>query len=145
MVLFNRFFHPSFDIEKETSEFPFNLSTSNDHRLPLRFVGLMYDRVKASVCGSNGIHTAEDAVEMLLAGANAFQAVSTMYLNGSKVISDIILGINEWMDRKGYESLDQFRGKLSEQNHEDRFAYRRAQYVKMLLRSDEFLRRPNLI
>jgi dihydroorotate dehydrogenase (fumarate) len=49
------------------------------------------------------------------------------------------------MDRKGYESLDQFRGKLSEQNHEDRFAYRRAQYVKMLLRSDEFLRRPNLI
>ncbi len=144
-ILFNRFFHPSFDIEKETSSFPFNLSTQNDHRLPLRFVGLLAGNLQASICGSNGIHTGADAVEMLLAGADVFQTVSALYLNGTGRIGEMLRDIEEWMDRKGYRTLDDFRGKLSVERTPDRFTYRRAQYVRMLLKSDEYVQRPKLI
>ena len=144
-VLFNRFFHPSFDIEKEISSFPFNLSSSADHRLPLRFVGMLAGNIKGSLCASNGIHTGADAVEVLLAGADVFQAVSTVYRNGLEVIATIVTEVEEWMNRKGYTSLGDFRGKLSVERNPDRFAYKRAQYVRMLLRSDEYIKRPTLI
>ncbi|MFW6338887.1 MAG: dihydroorotate dehydrogenase-like protein [Alkalispirochaetaceae bacterium] len=143
-VLFNRLFHPSFNIEKETGQYPFNLSTSNDHRLALRFVGLLYDNIKGSICASNGIHTGEDAVEVLLAGADVFQAVSTLYRNRIDVIGTILKDLEAWMDRKGYGKLDDFRGKLSVEKTPDRWTYRRAQYVKMLLRADEYVTRPSV-
>lgn len=141
-VLFNRLFHPSFNIEKETGQYPFNLSNSNDHRLALRFVGLLYDKVKGSICASNGIHTGEDAIEVLLAGADAFQAVSTLYRNRVSVIGTVLKDIEEWMNRKGYEKLDDFRGKLSAGETSNKWTYRRVQYVKMLLHADEYVVRP---
>jgi dihydroorotate dehydrogenase (fumarate) len=111
----------------------------------MRFVGLMAGNVEASLCGSNGIHSGSDAVEMLLAGADVFQVVSTLYRNSPDVIPQILNEISEWMERKGYESLDDFRGKLSVNKNPDKLAYKRAQYVKMLLRSDEYIERPRLI
>lgn len=144
-VLFNRMFHPSFDIEKETARFPFNLSTSSDHRLALRYVGLLAGEVKGSLCGSNGIHTAEDAIELLLAGADSFQVVSALYRNSVKHVGTIISGIESWMDKKGYASIDDFRAKLSVKNSGDKWSYRRAQYVKMLLRADDYVTQPKLI
>ena len=141
-VLFNRLFHPSFNIEKETGQYPFNLSTSNDHRLALRFAGLLHGKLNGSICASNGIHTGEDAIETLLAGADVFQAVSTLYRNRVDVISTILKDIEAWMDRKGYADLDAFRGKLSVEKTSDKWTYRRAQYVKMLLKSDDYVARP---
>ena len=142
LVLFNRMFHPSFNIEKETGKYPFNLSSSSDHRLALRFVGMLRDNVKASICASNGIHTGEDAIEVLLAGADVFQAVSTLYKNRVPVIGKMLDEISTWMDRKGYETLDDFRGKLSVARTPDKWTYRRAQYVKMLLNADDYVVRP---
>ncbi|MFW5694493.1 MAG: dihydroorotate dehydrogenase-like protein [Alkalispirochaeta sp.] len=141
-VLFNRMFHPSFNIEKETGQYPFNLSSSNDHRMALRFAGLLHNKIQGSICASNGIHTGEDAVEVLLAGANVFQAVSTLYRNRIDVIGSILKDIEAWMDRKGYETLDDFRGKLSVDKTPDKWTYRRAQYVKMLLKADDYVARP---
>jgi dihydroorotate dehydrogenase (fumarate) len=141
-VLFNRMFHPSFNIEKETGQYPFNLSSSNDHRMALRFAGLLHGKVNGSICASNGIHTGEDAVEVLLAGANVFQAVSTLYRNRIDVIGSVLKDIEAWMDRKGYETLDDFRGKLSVEKTPDKWTYRRAQYVKMLLKADDYVARP---
>lgn len=143
-VLFNRLFHPSFDIDKEASRFPFNLSEPNDHRLPLRYAGLLHDVVSLDVCSSNGIHSADDAVEVLLAGAQVFQVVSTLYKNKLSVVKDIVGGIEKWMDGKGYSDLEAFRGKLSAKNTNDRWDYRRAQYVRALLHSDQHVARPAL-
>ncbi len=143
-VLFNRMFHPSFDIDKEASRFPFNLSEPNDHRLPLRYAGLLHDVVSLDVCSSNGIHSADDAVEVLLAGAQVFQVVSTLYKNKLSVVKDIVSGIEKWMDGKGYSDLEAFRGKLSAKNTNDRWDYRRAQYVRALLHSDQHVARPAL-
>ncbi|MGM0675666.1 MAG: dihydroorotate dehydrogenase-like protein [Spirochaetota bacterium] len=144
-VLFNRMFHPSFDIEKEQLSYPFNLSHPSDHRLPMRFVGMLHGNVEGSLCASNGIHSAQDAVELLLAGADVFQVVSTLYKNSISTVEEINKGISDWMDNKGYRSLDDFRGKLSAMNTHDASAYRRAQYVKMLLHADDYIQRPTLI
>jgi dihydroorotate dehydrogenase (fumarate) len=144
-VLFNRMFHPSFDIEKEDLSYPFNLSQPNDHRLPMRFVGMLHGNTTGSLCASNGVHRAEDAVEVLLAGADVFQVVSTLYQNSINVIEDLNSGISDWMDRKGYRGIADFRGKLSAKNTGGKSAYRRAQYVKMLLHADEYVKRPKLI
>jgi dihydroorotate dehydrogenase (fumarate) len=145
LVLFNRFFHPAIDIEKESSRYPWNLSSPEDNRLPLRFVGMLADKVSADICASNGIHSADDALSMILAGAGSFQVVSAVYKNKLDHIGTILKGMEEWMDKKGYGSIADFRGKLSEAKNEDKMAYRRAQYVRMLLRSNDYVKRPNLI
>lgn len=145
MVLFNRFFHPSVDVDKESSKYPWNLSSTDDMSLPLRFVGMMSDEISADICASNGIHTPEDAIAMILAGAKSFQVVSSLYKNKLDQIEVITKGLEKWMDEKGYNSIEDFRSKLSEAKKEGKMMYRRAEYVKMLLRSNNYVQQPNLI
>ncbi len=139
-VLFNRLFQPDIDTEKEELVQSIILSNSNDHRLPLRFVGLLYGNIAADICASTGIMTGNDAIKMILAGANAFQIVSTLYKNGINHITDMLAQIESWMNKKGYKSLDDFRGKLAKKNLHDPFAYCRAQYVDILLRSNNIIK-----
>lgn len=136
-VLFNRLFQPKINIENETHEFPWNLSSPGDNRLALRFAGLLYGKSKADICASKGIFEGEHLIEMLLAGAKCTQVVSTLYKNGIKKAAEIIKELENWMDKKGYENIDDFRGKLSLKNVKDPFAYQRAQYVDILWKSDK--------
>ncbi len=138
-VLFNRFFEPSIDIEDERHHFPWNLSSSSDKGLALRYAGLLYDEIKADICASNGIHTGEDVIEVLLAGADVAQVVSTLYQNKISYISTMIETISEWMDKKAYKNIEDFKGKLSRKNVKDRYAYKRAQYVDILWNSEKIL------
>ncbi len=141
-ILFNRMFEPEIDINAEKPLFPFNLSHKGDHRLPLRYAGLLYGNIKADICSSSGIFDGEDAIKMLLAGANAVQVVSTLYKNKIGQIAKILEQMEEWMDKKGYKTLDDFRGKLSRKNCKDPFIYLRAQYVDILLNnSDKLLKK----
>jgi dihydroorotate dehydrogenase (fumarate) len=137
-VLFNRFFQPDINTERESIEQPFNFSIQADNRLPLRFAGLLYGKVKADVCASTGIVTGMDVVKMLLAGAGAVQVVTAFYRNGIKSIAAMLADVGKWMDGKSYATIDAFRGKLSAQKAGDPWAYTRAQYAKMLLSSKEF-------
>jgi len=138
-VLFNRFFEPSINIEDERHHFPWNLSSSSDKGLSLRYAGLLHNEIKADICSSNGFHTGEDIIETILAGANVAQVVSTLYQNKISYLSTIIEDIEEWMDKKAYKSLDDFRGKLSKKNVNDKYAYKRAQYVDILWNADKIL------
>lgn len=135
-VLFNRLFQPDIDIEKEAHHFPYNLSTENDNRLALRFAGLLYDNVNANVCSATGILSGADIIKMILAGADAVQVVSAIYQKGPKAISTMLNDLEAWMDQKGYKSLDEFRGKLSNKEIGDKITYKRAQYVDILMKSD---------
>ena len=137
-VLFNRFFQPDIDPETESMTLPMNFSAPADNRLPLRFAGLLYGRVKADVCASTGIVSGDDVARMLLAGAAAVQVVTALYRNGVKVIADMRAGLERWMAKKSYASIDAFRGKLSAKNAKDPWAYTRAQYAKMLLGHKEW-------
>lgn len=138
-VLFNRLFQPEIDMEKQAHYTPFNLSSPEDNRLPLRFAGLLYGKVKGNICSNTGIFTGMDVAKMILAGADCVQIVSTIYKNKIGYIQTIIKDLEAWMDKKGYKSLNDFRGKLSEKNINDPFVYKRAQYIDLLLKSDEIL------
>lgn len=140
-VLFNRLFQPDINVEKEEHFTPFNLSGLEDYRLPLRFAGLLYDNIKADVCSSNGIYSGHDVVKMILAGANCVQVVSTIYKNKIEYMKTILADLESWMDSKNYKSLNDFRGKLSNKTINDPFVYKRAQYIDLLLKSEDVLKK----
>lgn len=140
-VLFNRFFQPEIDINKEDFYYPWELSNPKDHMVSLRYAGLLYGNLDGSICASRGIYDASDVIKMILAGADAVQVVSTIYRNQPSVVSDILIELNRWMDDKGYKSLDDFRGNLSRKKMKDPFTYQRAQYVDILMKSETIFKK----
>ncbi|MBN2172673.1 MAG: dihydroorotate dehydrogenase-like protein [Bacteroidales bacterium] len=140
-VLFNRLFQPEIDIDREELHFPYNLSNSDDNRFPLRVAGMLYNNINANICSSRGVFTGEDVVAMILAGADCVQVVSTLYRNKIEQISAILTDIERWMNNKGYKKLEDFRGKMSRKNIQDPFAYRRAQYVDILMKSEQIFKK----
>ena len=136
-ILFNRLFEPDIDVEAEKHVSPWNLSTHSDHRLAIRYIGLTHGNIQASVAANNGIYEGIDMVKMILAGASAVQAVSTFYHNGVGHAAEMLKELEDWMDRKGYDSIEAFQGKLSSNAINDPFVYKRAQYIDMLLKSEE--------
>ena len=138
VVLFNRMFEPDIDVEAEKHAAPWNLSTPSDHRLAIRYVGLLHGNIKGSIVANNGVYEGTDVVKMILAGADAVESVSTFYHNGIKHIKSMLSEIEEWMDRKGYKSIDEFRGNLSSNAINDPFVYKRAQYIDMILKSEDY-------
>lgn len=140
-VLFNRLFQPDIDIEKEEPHFPYNLSNREDSRLPLRFAGLLYGNTKATICANSGILSGADIIKVILAGADAVQVVSAMYLNRIEVIKYMLEDVVKWMDGKGYKDLDSFRGKLSRKNSPNKLPYHRAQYMDFMMTTSEIMKK----
>jgi len=140
-VLFNRMFQPDIDQRKEQHTILWNLSVPADNRLPLRFVGLLYKQIQGDICSSTGIFTGIDVIKMILAGASCVQVVSTLYINRIHHITTMITEVEEWMKSKQYGSLNDFRGKLSMKSLNDPFIYKRAQYVDLLMKSEEIFTR----
>lgn len=138
LVLFNRFFQPDINIWEESMDMPFNLSQKGDNRTSLRFMGLLSGEIKATLCSNTGIIEGDDVIASILAGADAVQVVSAIYQHGPKQITKILKSIEEWMQKKDYQSISQFKGKMSKKNLSDPYAYKRAQYVDFLMKSKEF-------
>ena len=138
-VLFNRLFQPDIDLQKEEHHFPYNFSTSKDHRLALRYAGLLFENIKGTLCSNTGIMTGEDALKMIMAGADTVQVVSAVYNKGISHISQMLEEMAQWMEQKGYKKLADFQGKLAKSNLSDPFAYKRAQYVDILMKSELFM------
>ena len=138
-VLFNRLFHPKINIDRESNDLSFNLSNESDHRLALRYSGILHGNVSGGICASNGIHTAQNIVEVMLAGADVVQVVSTLFRNKIEHIETLKSELSAWMDGKGYNNLTDFRGKLSMANNPDPWAYTRAKYVKVLRSAGQYM------
>lgn len=140
-VLFNRLFQPDIDIDKEEHFSPFNLSNPEDHKLSLRFAGLLFGTLRSSICANTGIYTGGDVIKMILAGADCVQIVSSLYKNKVEYISTMLTDIQNWMESKNYKNLTAFKGKLSNLNLNDPFVYKRAQYIDLLLKSDQMFKK----
>lgn len=140
-VLFNRLFQPDIDIEKIEHHFPYNLSNEEDNRLSLRYIGMLYNEIRGSLCANTGIFTGKDVVKMILAGADCVQVVSTIYKHGPAQITKMIEELEDWMGRKKFETIESFRGKLSRKHMKDPFTYKRAQYIDILMKSEEIFKR----
>jgi len=141
VVLFNRFFQPEINIETEEFFYPFDLTHQKDYQLSLRFAGLLYGNIAADICTSRGISDGNDVIKMLLAGADSVQVVSAVYKNKASHITSMLEMLEEWMDARGYKTIDAFKGKLSMKNIKDPYAYKRAQYVDILMKSTEILKK----
>jgi len=138
VVLFNSFYQPDIDIKTEKHVKLYNFSNEGDYKESLRFAGLLFENIKADICSSRGIFNGADVIKLILAGSSCVQVVSTLYKNGLQQIEKIKKEISDWMDSKNYKSIDDFRGKLSKTRlSNDPFVYKRAQYVDLLIHSEE--------
>jgi dihydroorotate dehydrogenase (fumarate) len=138
VVLFNSFYQPDIDIKTEKHIKIYNFSNEGDYKKSLRFAGLLFDKIKADICSSHGVFSGADVIKLILAGSSCVQVVSTLYKNGMPQIEKIKTELADWMDSKNYKSVDEFRGKLSKTRlSNDPFVYKRAQYVDLLIHSEE--------
>ena len=129
ITIFNRFYSPDIDIESQTIVVADVLSAPNDYILPLRWTGLLSGITACDLAATTGIHTAEIALKFLLAGASAVQVASVIYQEGPSAITRMNEEISAWMDRKGYASLADFKGSLS-QNATSAQAWERVQFMR---------------
>jgi len=132
VVLFNRFFQPEIDTEALDVTPKLDLSTSEDLRLRLRWLGLLRDQVNLSLAASGGVHTPVDIVKALLAGADVVQIVAELLTKGPARLGELLTGLKDWMKEHEYESVEQMTGALSLRSCPDPEAYERGNYLRTL-------------
>lgn len=130
IVLFNRFYSPDIDLDKMEITSTNVLSSPKELSTSLRWIGMMANRVKCDLAASTGVHDGKAVVKQLLAGANAVQIVSALYQNGPEHLAKVIEEVESWMKEKGYESISDFQGKLSQEQYVNPTLYERVQFMK---------------
>jgi dihydroorotate dehydrogenase (fumarate) len=132
LVLFNRFYQPDIDIEELQATRALFLSSRSELPLRLRWLGILYGRVRASLAASGGIHTAEDAIKAVMAGAHAVQVVSALLQRGPAYLKTLREEVARWMEEHEYDSIAQMRGNMSLTSCPDPTVYERANYMLIL-------------
>lgn len=132
LVLFNRFYQPDLDLENLEIVPNLTLSTSTEMRLPLRWIAILYGRISADLALTTGVHTAEDVVKGIMAGASVTMLASAMLKNGIGHAREILDGVENWMKAHEYESIEQLKGILSQRSTNGTAALERANYMKVL-------------
>ena len=132
LVLFNRFYQPDIDIEALEVQPNLLLSTPQAMRLPMRWIAILYGRLKVDLAATSGIHEPQDVLKMLMAGANITMLVSVLLRHGIEHIQVIEAGMRQWMEEQEYESVKQMQGSMSQINCPDESAFERAQYMKAI-------------
>ena len=132
LVLFNRFYQPDLDLETLEVTPHLVLSTSEELRLPLRWIALLHGRLKASLAATSGVHTAQDALKVLLAGADAAMLASALLAHGPAHLRALEAALGSWLVEREYESVEQLKGSVSQSASADPEAYERANYRKTL-------------
>ncbi len=131
LVLFNRPYNPDIDINKLTITDNNLFSNIHEYSQVLRWMAILSGKLKCDLSATTGIHNWEVAVKLLLAGADSLQVVSAIYLKGPKVISDMNEGISKWMESHNFNSIADFKGKLSMTNINNPADYERVQFMKL--------------
>ena len=132
LVLFNRFYQPDIDLENLEVVPNLVLSTSESMRLPLRWIAILFGKIKANMAATSGIHTAQDVLKMLMAGADVTMLCAVLFQQGMGVISKILDDMHKWMEDHEYESVKQMKGSMSHKSVAEPAALERANYMKML-------------
>lgn len=132
LVLFNRFYQPDFDIQQLKVLPNLQFSDPAEIRLPLLWLAILHGRVPVSLAATSGVNSYNEVVKYILAGADVAMTASTLYRNGIDNITVMNHGLRNWMHHKGFESINAFKGVMSQQNISDPTAYERANYIKIL-------------
>ena len=132
LVLFNRFYQPDIDTVHLTIRNNLELSRSSEMRLPLLWMAILHGRIKASLAASTGVHTADDVVQCLLAGADVVMTTSALLEHGIDHMRTLVDGLAAWLDSRDMTDLNRMRGMLSQKNAPHPEDYQRANYIKIL-------------
>ena len=136
MVLFNRFYQADVDIEKIALAPGYRFSAPEEIALPLRWIALLSGQIECDFAATTGVHDSAGVVKLLLAGAKTVQVCSVLYQKGLEQIGPMLKGLEQWMSRHGFQSIDDFRGKLSHAQTETPELWERLQYIKALVGID---------
>jgi dihydroorotate dehydrogenase (fumarate) len=132
LVLFNRFLQPDIDLETLDTNPKLLLSDPYELLLPLRWTAILHGRLNASLAITSGIHDAHSMAKALLAGADVGMIASTIYQDGLDQVGRILRGLQEWMKEKEYDSVEQLKGSISQENCKDPESFARGNYMKAL-------------
>ncbi len=132
-VLFNRFLQPDISLERMSLQNVMPPSQPTEMLLPLRWVALLHGRIEADLAASTGVHDAAGVIKQLLAGATVVQLASALVARGVPYLETLRQGLEDWMDRRGFSELGDFRGSISQRVIRDPGAFERAQYVHLIL------------
>jgi dihydroorotate dehydrogenase (fumarate) len=132
LVLFNRFYQPDFDLERRLVVPDLELSTPREIRLPLLWIAILHGRIRPSLAATTGVHSSLEVVKYLMAGADAVMTTSALLIHGIPYLAKLVQGLSEWMDARGYASVAQIKGSMSQLRVADPTAFQRANYVRIL-------------
>ena len=132
LVLFNRFYQPDLDLDNLEIVPNLVLSTSDEMRLPLRWIAILYGRIQADLALTTGVHNGVDALKGVAAGAAVVQIASELLRNGVGRIGEILSEMADWLYENEYDSLEQLRGSLSQINCGAPAAFERANYIQLV-------------
>jgi dihydroorotate dehydrogenase (fumarate) len=136
LVMFNRFIQPDLDIETLEVTPALHLSTSEELRLPLRWTAILYGKVNADLALTSGVHTSQDILKAMMAGANVTMLASELIDKGPERITVLLDEMQAWMEAFEYESVRQMRGSMSQQAVAEPAAFERGNYMKALTSFD---------
>jgi len=136
LVLFNRFYQLDFDIERLALTPGYHLSSPDEIHLPLRWIAILSAQVGCDLSASTGVHDSAGLIKQLLAGAKAVQLCSTLFLKGMDRIKTMLEELGAWMERHGFATIEEFRGKMSQEKSADPLLYERLQYIKVYVGLD---------
>jgi len=132
LVLFNRFYQPDFDLDALCVIPNLQLSASSELRLRLRWIAMLYSRIQADFALTGGVHTGQDVVKAIMAGANVAMTASELLANGAERATGLLTELREWMMEHEYGSIAQLRGCMSQRAVAEPAAFERANYMKVL-------------
>ena len=139
--LFNRFYQPDINIDTLQLQPSLHPSTSADSLLAMRWIAMLYKRVGCSLAATGGIHTGDDAIKMLLAGADVVHLCTALLQHGPGHLAKVIARLGEWMEEQNFESIEDFRGRVSQYAVVDTAAFERVNYLRTL---DSYSSRPGV-
>jgi dihydroorotate dehydrogenase (fumarate) len=132
LVLFNRFYQPDFDVEALEVVPHLALSTSHEMLLPLRWIALLYGRVDVDFALTSGIHTTQDVIKAMMAGASVAMLTSALLEQGIGQLTTILQELRQWMEEHDYSAITQMKGSMSQRAVAQPAAFERANYMKAL-------------
>jgi dihydroorotate dehydrogenase (fumarate) len=132
VVVFNRFYQPDLDLDEMEVLPKLRLSETSELLVRLRWLAIISPQVRCSLAATGGVHSAQDVLKALFAGANAVQIVSALLQNGPRFLSVLLDGMSQWMGEHGYTSVSEFRGAMNLKRCPDPAAFERANYIRIL-------------
>jgi dihydroorotate dehydrogenase (fumarate) len=132
LVLFNRFYQPDFDLEALEVMPNLALSDSSELLMRLHWVAVLCGAVRADLAITGGVHTAEDVLKSMMAGARVAMMTSALLRHGAGYPAQVLAGLTAWMEQHEYVSIAQMQGSMSQRNVAEPAAFERANYMKVL-------------